>query len=77
MGDVYQEAARTTEKSDIRSVVVRGSAAGFAQDIVAGPHRMAADEPVSVGGTDTGPSPYDFLLAALGACCPYHELRSC
>jgi uncharacterized OsmC-like protein len=68
MGDVYQEAVRTTEKSDIRSVVVRGSAAGFAQDIVAGPHRMAADEPVSVGGTDTGPTPYDFLLAALGAC---------
>jgi uncharacterized OsmC-like protein len=68
MGDVHQEAARTTEKSDIRSVVVRGSAAGFAQEIVAGPHRMAADEPVSVGGTDTGPSPYDFLLAALGVC---------
>jgi uncharacterized OsmC-like protein len=68
MGDVYQEAARTTEKSGIRSVVVRGSAAGFAQEIVAGPHRMVADEPVSVGGTDTGPTPYDFLLAALGAC---------
>src|ERR1700719_3294472 len=68
MGDVYQEAVRTTEKSDVRSVVVRGSAAGFAQEIVAGPHRMAADEPVSAGGTDTGPTPYDFLLAALGAC---------
>src|ERR1700719_484855 len=68
MGDVYQEAVRTTEKSDVRSVVVRGSAAGFAQEIVAGPHRMAADEPVSVGGTDTGPTPYDFLLSALGAC---------
>src|ERR1700688_891142 len=33
-GDVHQEAAMTNEKSDIRSVVVRGSAAGFAQDIV-------------------------------------------
>jgi uncharacterized OsmC-like protein len=68
MGDVYQEAARTTEKSGIGSVVVRGSAAGFAQEIVAGPHRIVADEPVSVGGSDTGPTPYDFLLAALGAC---------
>src|SRR5467141_5422849 len=68
MGNEHQEAARKTEKSDIRAVVVRGSGAAFAQEIVAGPHRMAADEPVSVGGTDTGPSPYDFLLAALGAC---------
>jgi len=56
------------EKGEIRSVVVRGSAAGFAQEIHAGPHRLHADEPVSVGGTDTGPSPYDLLLAALGAC---------
>ena len=56
------------EKGDVRSVVVRGSAAGFAQEIHAGPHRLHADEPVSAGGTDTGPSPYDFLLAALGAC---------
>jgi uncharacterized OsmC-like protein len=56
------------EKGDVRSVIVRGSAAGFAQEIHAGPHRLHADEPVSAGGTDTGASPYDLLLAALGAC---------
>jgi uncharacterized OsmC-like protein len=56
------------EKGDVRSVVVRGSAAGFAQEIHAGAHRLHADEPESAGGTDTGPSPYDLLLAALGAC---------
>jgi putative redox protein len=47
---------------------VRGSAAGFAQIIHAGRHRLTADEPAAAGGTDTGPSPYELLLAALGAC---------
>jgi uncharacterized OsmC-like protein len=49
-------------------VIVRGDAAGFAQKIVVGPHRLTADEPIEVGGKDTGPSPYDLLLAALGSC---------
>lgn len=49
-------------------VVVRGRADGFAQEIVAGTHRLKADEPPSAGGTDTGPSPYDLLCASLGAC---------
>jgi uncharacterized OsmC-like protein len=48
-------------------VVVHGKATGFAQEIVVGRHSLVADEPVSAGGTDTGPGPYDLLLAALGA----------
>lgn len=50
------------------NVTVTGDAAGFAQDILAGAHILKSDEPVREGGTDAGPSPYDFLLAALGAC---------
>ena len=40
----------------------------FTQEIRAGTHRLRADEPISAGGTDVGLSPYDFLLAGLGAC---------
>ena len=49
-------------------VVVRGAAGGFAQEITAGSHHLRADEPLSSGGTETGPTPYDLLLAALGSC---------
>src|SRR6266446_1599702 len=49
-------------------VVVRGDASGFAQKIESGSHRLASDEPIESGGTDTGLSPYDLLLAALGSC---------
>lgn len=51
-----------------RDVIVRGGVAGFAQEITIGPHRLAADEPIAVKGTDTGPNPYDLLLASLGSC---------
>ena len=40
----------------------------FQQTVTTGPHRMLADEPKAAGGEDTGPGPYDFLLAGLGAC---------
>ena len=48
-------------------VVVRGAGSGLAQEVLVGRHRLAADEPAGAGGTDTGPTPYDLLLAALGA----------
>ncbi len=52
-----------------RQVVVRETRAGkFQQTIAVGPHQLLADEPIAAGGEDTGPGPYDFLLAALGAC---------
>jgi putative redox protein len=49
-------------------VVVRGDARSFRQEILAGKHRLLADEPVSAGGGDAGPDPYDYLLTALGVC---------
>jgi uncharacterized OsmC-like protein len=49
-------------------VVVRGNASGFLQEIVSGKHHLLADEPVSAGGGDAGPGPYDYLLIGLGAC---------
>jgi putative redox protein len=47
--------------------VIVSSESGLAQEIAAGNHRLRADEPAPVG-TDNGPTPYDLLLAALGAC---------
>jgi putative redox protein len=49
-------------------VIVRGGPRGYAQHIVAGNHELTSDEPEEVGGEDTGPTPYDLLLASLGAC---------
>ncbi|MCB9549353.1 MAG: OsmC family protein [Myxococcales bacterium] len=40
----------------------------YQQVVASGPHRFFADEPAHAGGEDTGPNPYDLLLAALGAC---------
>ena len=50
-------------------VLVRETHGGkFQQEILTGPHHLLADEPVKLGGLGSGPGPYDFLLAGLGAC---------
>ena len=49
-------------------VVTRTPGDGFRTEIVSGPHTLIADEPLAVGGTNEGLTPYDFLAAALGAC---------
>ena len=52
-----------------RNVVVRETRnSKFQQTVTVGPHRMLADEPIGAGGEGTGPGPYDFVLAGLGAC---------
>jgi len=47
--------------------VVVSSLRNLQQEIRIGPHRLIADEPVEAGGDGTGPDPYAYLLAALGA----------
>jgi uncharacterized OsmC-like protein len=60
---------RPTADTAPGTVVVRETRRGkFQQEVILGDHRLLADEPVKDGGLNTGPGPYDLLLAALGAC---------
>ena len=51
-----------------RTVSIDDSQIRYSQTISAGPHLFRGDEPVDAGGSDTGPNPYELLLAALGSC---------
>ena len=67
----YLDATQTAAGAgaEPRAVQVTETREGqFQQAIAVGPHRIVADEPVAVGGLDSGPNPYDLLLAGLGAC---------
>jgi uncharacterized OsmC-like protein/pimeloyl-ACP methyl ester carboxylesterase len=59
----------TQAEAEVGTVLVRETGGGkFQQEVLSGPHRFLADEPVSFGGLNSGPGPYDLLLAGLGAC---------
>ncbi len=61
--------AETTAAVDAAVVTVMSTGEGrFTQNVTVGPHHLRADEPASVGGNDSGFTPYDLLLAGLGAC---------
>jgi len=62
---VASEGALTTAAG---AVAARTFTGGFRTEVVAGNHRLIADEPLRVGGTDLGPTPYDLLSAALATC---------
>jgi uncharacterized OsmC-like protein/alpha/beta superfamily hydrolase len=49
-------------------VIAQIGKAGLTTDILAESHRLVADEPVAIGGNGSGPTPYGYLLAGLGAC---------
>jgi putative redox protein len=68
IGPAAAEPVADTSKAP-RNVVVRETRNGkFQNNVAIGPHHMLADEPIAVGGEDSGPGPYDYLLAGLGAC---------
>ena len=49
-------------------IVARTGVASFRTDLRIGEYELIADEPAAFGGTDAGPSPYEFMLAALASC---------
>ena len=65
---IPQDEANAGEDRHDGVVVAETGAGKFQNTIAAGRHLLLADEPVSVGGLDSGPSPYDYLAAALAAC---------
>lgn len=65
----------------MEAIISESGKGRYTQEITIGTHILTADEPIESGGNDLGPSPYDFLLAALGSCTSmtlrmYSELKN-
>ncbi|HSM67745.1 MAG TPA: alpha/beta fold hydrolase [Ilumatobacteraceae bacterium] len=65
---VDESGALDAPRASAPVVVAETSQGPFLNHVVVGQHRLLADEPESIGGYDAGPSPYDYLGIALGAC---------
>jgi uncharacterized OsmC-like protein len=64
----HQSIAPANADAASPDVIVRGESSGFLQEATSGRHRFQVDEPSTLGGSDRAPTPYDYLLAALGSC---------
>jgi putative redox protein len=68
-GDVVANPVDSRNATDEREwISATVGASGYRADVQAGPHSMIADEPIALGGTGLGPTPYELLLSALSSC---------
>jgi putative redox protein len=65
---ISTSAAAAHDQDAGKWVTTRIGGSGFRADIAARSHTFISDEPVALGGTDTGPTPYELLLGALSSC---------
>ena len=65
--DLPAKEAKGRDLTDNR-VLVRTGKTGYQTEIIANGHHLISDEPIAAGGANTGPTPYDYLVASLGAC---------
>ncbi len=66
--DRYLNVDREPSLPESDREVVTSTGTGFTTEVNAGRHNLIVDEPESVGGSDLGPTPYDYLITSLGAC---------
>jgi putative redox protein len=59
---------RRDPEMDQKDQVIASTGDGLCTEVTANGYALVADEPAGLGGTDAGPTPYDYLLAALGSC---------
>ncbi|MEM7126132.1 MAG: alpha/beta fold hydrolase [Chloroflexota bacterium] len=63
-----EKAPKVNPLGESESQVIVRTEDGFYTEVLASGHSLVADEPVSLGGTNQGPTPYDYMLAGLGSC---------